>query len=240
MKKLAIALMLISTPLWAAPPFTPAQEARIKVLIKETLIENPSILAQAADAYNQQAEQQQQNEVKQIISQNKDALYNDSGSPHIGASKPKLTLVLFTDYNCPYCKQFDPYMEKIIKAHPEVEVVFKFLPFRSASSLTSARDALTVWETQPDRFLAFNDRLMAKKGYHDDASIKAAEKTVGVTVNEPSKRSLETIKTNLALANKLRIQGTPAILIGDTLLSGYVPYDQFEKMVETELAKVEK
>jgi protein-disulfide isomerase len=35
-------------------------------------------------------------------------LFNSPTSPRLGAKHPKLTLVLFTDYNCPYCKQFDP------------------------------------------------------------------------------------------------------------------------------------
>lgn len=73
-----------------------------------------------------------------------DFLFNDPNSPRIGAKNPKLTLVVFTDYNCPYCKKFDPYLEKIVEKHPDVAVVFKFLPFRSESSLTAARDALTV------------------------------------------------------------------------------------------------
>ncbi len=76
-------------------------------------------------------------------------LFNDPNSPRIGAKNPKLTLVVFTDYNCPYCKKFDPYLEKIVEKHPDVAVVFKFLPFRSESSLTAARDALTLWRQEP-------------------------------------------------------------------------------------------
>ena len=59
MKKSLIALLLVATPLWAAAPFTPEQEARIQQLIRETLVENPQILAEAADAYDKQAQKQQ-------------------------------------------------------------------------------------------------------------------------------------------------------------------------------------
>jgi hypothetical protein len=41
--------------------------------------------------------------------------------------------------------------------------------------VTSARDALTVWRSHPEQFMKFNDILMAKKGYHDDASIQEAK-----------------------------------------------------------------
>lgn len=54
MKKLLILLMIIAAPVWAVEPFTPAQEARIKEMIRETLVSNPDILAQAVDAWQQQ------------------------------------------------------------------------------------------------------------------------------------------------------------------------------------------
>lgn len=153
----------------------------------------------------------------------------------IGAKNPTLTLVVFTDYNCPYCKKFDPYLEKIVEKHPDVAVVFKFLPFRSESSLTSARDALTVWRSHPDRFMKFNEVLMAKKGYHDDASIQEAQKRAGVNVTTLDEQSLVTIKHSLLIAEKLGIQGTPATLIGEGLLPGWVPYEQFDEIVSDAL-----
>ncbi|PKH21290.1 copper resistance protein [Enterobacterales bacterium CwR94] len=239
MKKLALTLLLAATPLWAtAAPFTPEQEARIKEMIRETLVSNPEILAQAADAYDKQAQAQQNDVIKQVVEKNKDALFNDAGSPRLGAANAKLVMVSFTDYNCPFCKTFDPLLEKIVEKYPDVAVVIKPLPFRSESSLTSARDALTVWKDNPDKFLALHHRLMAKKGYHDDASIKAAEQKVGVTVSQPSKESLDTVNSNLALSQHLGIQGTPATLIGDQMLPGAVSYDQLEAVVKAELAKL--
>ena len=160
-----------------------------------------------------------------------DFLFNDPDSPRIGAKNPKLTLVVFTDYNCPYCKKFDPYLEKIVEKHPQVAVVFKFLPFRSESSLTAARDALTVWRSHPEQFMKFNETLMAKKGYHDDASIQEAQKRAGVNVATPDDTSLVTVKRSLIIAEKLGIQGTPASLIGEGLLPGWVPFEQFDEMV---------
>ena len=59
MKKLLILLMIIAAPVWAAGAFTPAQEARIKEMIRETLVSNPDILAQAVDARQQQTAGQQ-------------------------------------------------------------------------------------------------------------------------------------------------------------------------------------
>ena len=230
-------LMTASLQAVAAPALTPAQEARVQELVQETLLKHPEILAAAAEKLDQQSAEASQQQMKSVLAQNSDFLYRDPNSPRIGAAKPRLTLVVFTDYNCPYCKKFDPYLEKIVAKYPDVAVVFKFLPYRSESSVTSARDALTVWRAHPEQFMKFNDLLMAKKGYHDDASIDQAKQKAGVVVNEPDSESFETVKKSLALAQQLGIQGTPATLIGDEMLSGWVPYEQFDAMVSDALKK---
>jgi len=145
-KSLLLPLMFLTLPALAAAPFTPEQEARIKELIRETLVQNPSILAEAADAFDKEASRQQQNVVAQVVKKNHDALFNDKGSPRVGAANPALTLVYFTDYNCVFCKKFDADIEKLLKTYPQVSVVLKPLPYRAETSLTSARLALTVWE----------------------------------------------------------------------------------------------
>lgn len=239
MKKtlLTIALLSVSWLASAASALTPAQEARVQELVKETLLNHPEILAAVAEKLDQQNAQASQEQVKQVIAQNRDALFQDPNSPRIGAAHPALTLVVFTDYNCPYCKKFDPYLEKIVEKYPDVAVVFKFLPYRSESSVSAARDALTVWRAHPEQFGKFNGVLMAKKGYHDDASIEAAKRKAGVNVAAPDAQSLATIKNSLALAEPLGIRGTPATLIGDELLSGWVPYEQFDALVAEALKK---
>lgn len=235
LKNSLFAVLLLSAPVLAAAPFTPEQEARIKVLIRETLVQNPAILAEAADAFDKEAARQQQNVVAQMVEKNRDMLFSDAGSPRIGAEKPALTLVYFTDYNCVFCKKFEADITTLLKAYPQVAVVIKPLPYRAESSLSSARLALTVWNQQPKNFLKLHEMLMTKKGNHDEASISAALKKTGVTLAAPDKASLDTINHNLTLAQQLGVQGTPATLVGNQLISGAVPYAQLEAAVKDAL-----
>lgn len=166
MKTTLLTFLLLSASLTASAssPLTPAQEARVQALVQETLLSHPEILIAAADKLDRQNARAEQESLKQVLSQYGDFLFHDPHSPRIGAQKPKLTLVVFTDHNCPYCKKFDPYLEKIVEKYPDVAVIFKFLPWRSESSMTAARDALTLWRTHPEQFAKFNAILMAKKG----------------------------------------------------------------------------
>ncbi|MBB1202649.1 DsbA family protein [Enterobacteriaceae bacterium 89] len=168
-----------------------------------------------------------------------DLLFNDPNTPAMGAKNPRLTLVSFTDYNCPYCKQFDPELEKIVHKYPEVRLVVKLLPFRSESSANSARIALTAWRQQPDQFWALHQRLMAKKGYHDDASILSAQQKTGTEAIKADGQSGETLQMNLILSQVLGVQGTPATLVGKTMVPGAIPYDELEALVKEELAKAD-
>ncbi|MEX3021774.1 DsbA family protein [Kluyvera sp. STS39-E] len=239
MKKtlLSLILLAVSLPLYAAPALTAAQEARVQELVQETLLNHPEILTAVAEKLDRQDAQANQQQLDKVIADHADFLFRDPNSPRIGAKNPRLTLVVFTDYNCPYCKKLDPYLEKIVAKYPDVAVIFKFLPYRAESSVTAARDALTVWREKPQQFLHFNEVLMAKKGYHDDASIVAAKKKAAVVVDTPDNQSLETLKKSLSLAEQLGIQGTPATLIGNELLAGWVPFEQFDAMVSDALKK---
>ena len=163
-------------------------------------------------------------------------LFNDPNSPRTGAASPKLTIVSFTDYNCPYCKQFDPMLEKIVQENPDVQLIVKLLPFKGQSSVNAAKAALSTWQQAPDKFWALHQRLMAKKGYHDDASIAAAKVKTGTDSIKTDDKTLDSLKMNLILAQVLNIQGTPATIIGDQMVAGAIPYDDLEGLVKEQLA----
>ncbi len=170
-------------------------------------------------------------------SQLTEMIFNDPASPRKGAEKPALVIVNFTDYNCPYCKQFDPMLEKIVQDYPQVQLVVKLLPFRGESSMTSARVALTTWRQQPEKFWALHQRLMAKKGTHDDASILNAQQKTQTAAIKADAQSTDSVKLNLILSQVLGIQGTPATIVGDQLVAGAIAYDDLEALVKEQLAK---
>lgn len=170
-------------------------------------------------------------------SQLTEMIFNDPASPRKGAEKPALVIVNFTDYNCPYCKQFDPMLEKIVQDYPQVQLVVKLLPFRGESSMTSARVALITWRQQPEKFWALHQRLMAKKGTHDDASILNAQQKTQTADIKADARSSDSVKLNLILSQVLGIQGTPATIVGDQLVAGAIAYDDLEALVKEQLAK---
>ncbi len=184
-----------------------------------------------------QATSEQQQKIDMLIEQ---MLFNDSDSPRFGAEKPQLTVVNFTDYNCPYCKQLDPILEKIVQKYPQVTVVIKPLPFKGESSVLSARTVLTTWRRHPEQFQALHQKLMQKKGQHDAASVSMAIEKSGTSNITPDDKSLETLNMNLQLARLVGVHGTPATIIGDEMIAGAVSWEVLEEVVKEKLAVIDE
>ena len=193
------------------------------------------LLCVSAFSFAAPAEEPQSNGNDQLAQ----LLFNDPNSPRTGAKEPKLTIVSFTDYNCPYCKQFDPMLEKIVHDNPDIQLIVKLLPFKGQSSVNAAKAALSTWRQQPDKFWALHQRLMAKKGTHDDASILSAQQKTRTADIAADEQSLESVKMNLILSQVLGIQGTPATIVGDEMVAGAIAYDDLEALVKEQLAKAD-
>ena len=59
----------------------------------------------------------------------------DPGSPASGAARPDVTVVIFTDYQCPICKRTDPALYRLLAADPKVRVVWKDWAIRDRKSV---------------------------------------------------------------------------------------------------------
>jgi protein-disulfide isomerase len=134
----------------------------------------------------------------------------------------KITVVEFFDYRCGYCKVAAPEVVKLIAEHPDVRFVFKEFPIFGEVSDSAARIALTAgakskgldlysaWMSDKALDEAALDRHLASAGL-DPAAVRkaAADPAIG-------RQILDT----RALASALKIEGTPAFIIGDTMIPG--------------------
>nr|ELR5258610.1 thioredoxin domain-containing protein [Providencia rettgeri] len=222
-----------------AAPLNAEQEAQVRKLVRDTLVENPEILEEAIVALQAKQGEKQQAQMKETLKMEKEALFNDPTSPVLGNKNAKLVLVNFTDFNCPFCKRFDPQLEDIVKKYPnDVAVVIKYLPFKGQTSMDSAQLTMTLWQENPKAFEALHHKFMQKQGMLSDANIKEALKATSNDKLKASEKSREGIRTNMMLAEKLGVNGTPATLVGEEMIPGAIDAQQFEAIVKEQLAKL--
>jgi protein-disulfide isomerase len=153
------------------------------------------------------------------------AVLTDPGSPSAGAAAPDVTIVVFTDYQCPICKATDPALEDLIARDPHVRVVFKDWPIFGAASTAAARAALAA--DRQGKYLAFHRGLMAAKVRINDAEIRRIGIASGVDWTQLTQVEAahadeldRQLRRHASQAWSLGLQGTPAYLVGPYLLEG--------------------
>jgi protein-disulfide isomerase len=154
-----------------------------------------------------------------------EAVLTDPGSPRVGDADADVTIVVFTDYQCPICKATDPALERLIAADPHVRVIFKDWPIFGPRSRAAARAALAA--DRQGRYLAFHNALMATRVRLDDAAIQRIGVAAGVDwprLQADAAAAGPDLDRQLARqANQawsLGLRGTPAYLIGPYLIEG--------------------
>jgi protein-disulfide isomerase len=224
--RLLLGLLLIlplAAPTRADEPLSPAQKAAVEKLIHDYFMAHPEFMVDVLHAAEAKLKAQKADETRQAIAAKRDELLHDASSPVGGNPQGDVTIVEFFDYRCPYCKEVEPSLEELLRQDPKLRIVYKEFPVLGPASVYASRIALAA--RKQGRYAAFHSAMMAMKGDITDDVVLAVAQRAGVDIgkakaemNAPEIGDL--IKRNYALADALDIQGTPAFIIGDTLIPG--------------------
>ncbi len=217
----------------AVGKFSTSDRADIEKIIKEYLLNNPEILYEVQTALETKMEKEQAEKTKKAIAENAKAIYRDPNAALAGNPDGDITVVEFFDYNCGYCKRGFADIAKLIKADPNVRVVFKEYPILSADSEKAAMVALAA--QQQGKYWEVHQKLILARGRVTEASALKAAEEVGVDMDklkadmesDAVKDEIEGVKK---LARDMGINGTPHFLVGDRSIGG-APQDLFDQLV---------
>jgi protein-disulfide isomerase len=214
--------------------FSAEQRAAIVEILREALRTDPSILADAIAAMQAAGQALEQARLREAIAANAEALYRDPGDPALGPARAAVTLVEFTDYRCPYCRRMHPVIAELLRREPGLRVVVKEIPILGPASVTAARAGLAAHA--PGGFPRFHDALMRLRGEPDEAALLQLAAETGLDParllrDMNSETVTRRLNANLELAQTLGIQGTPAYVVGETLLPGAVPIERLREAV---------
>lgn len=164
------------------------------------------------------------------------SLFDDPASPIAGNPLGTVDVVEFFDYRCPYCRMMEPELNELIQQDKNVRLILKEWPIFGGISVYAAQVALASnWQ---GKYLQVHAALFAIPRTMDQAGIRDAAQRAGVDLkrldHDLSQRSLD-ISTMLAQndmeARALQLQGTPAFVIGNTLVPGALTMDQLQELV---------
>ncbi|HMO02481.1 MAG TPA: thioredoxin domain-containing protein [Oligoflexia bacterium] len=179
----------------------------------------------------------------ELESQFKNPVKVDVGSsPTKGPSNAKITIVEFSDFQCPYCSRGKNVMEEVLKAYPQdVRLVFKNLPLPfHDQARPAARAALAAGKQ--GKFWEMHDALFDNQGSLQESWYVEKAKALGLDVEKFKKDMASTeieeqIKTDETLARNLGIQGTPGFFVNGVAVKGAYPFDHFKMIIDRWLQK---
>jgi protein-disulfide isomerase len=203
--------------------------------VRAYLLEHPEVIAEAISRLESQQSAQQATEVQAVLKSRADEVFRDPDSPVGGNPNGNVTLVEFFDYNCPYCRQMVPVMTQAESADSQLRIVYKEFPILGPNSRLAAKAALAAHKQ--GKYLAFHKALFQVRGAVDPSKVAEVAVTVGLDVDrlkadmeDPAIAAL--IEKNLALAQALRIDGTPGFAAGRQILRGAVDLKALQAFIQ--------
>jgi protein-disulfide isomerase len=210
----------------------PKDRAGLDQAIHDYLMAHPEVVVDALKAAQQQADAQAAEQSRRVISTKRKELLDSPDDLVQGNPKGDVTLVEFFDYRCPYCKQVEPSLDALLKEDRKLRIVYKEFPILGEASVYATRAALAA--KKQGKYAEFHRAMMATKGDIGDETVLNVATSLGLNVGKiktdmgaPEIEKL--IDKNYGLADALNIQGTPAIIVGDTLIPGAVDLDALRK-----------
>ena len=167
-------------------------------------------------------------------------LRRDDGDPVMGNVNGSLVIYEFSDYNCGYCKRIFPTIQQLLANNDDIRLVVKEFPILSQSSLMAARAGVAA--QKQGKFSAFHREMMIYRGQLSEAAIMTAARTAKLDLDQ-LRQDMDSRATNAIIdrtragAAALDLSGTPALIIGETIIPGAVSLEELQNVINRERAK---
>lgn len=233
---LIVALILIRQPGLLAGGDLASSQRATESSVRDYIMANPEIVQDALEELRRREMADRDRAAKQQIAANRQELFFDSGSVVGGDPEGDVTVVEFFDYNCTYCRQSHEATKKL-QQKEGVRFVFKEFPILGPGSVVAARAALASVHQGTDEYIAFHNALMEYPSSVDEQAVMAVAEEVGLDVSQlqfdmRSPQIDKIIDANMALAQKVGVNGTPTFIVEDNLVGGAAQYEYLAHLVQ--------
>lgn len=203
-------------------------------VIRDTLRANPELVLEALQVLQDRRDSAGRAQQSAVIAANQDALVGSPNDFVGGNPRGDVTVVEFFDYRCPYCRQAMTTVQALIKGDPQVRLVYKEFPILGPQSLVAAKIAVAA--RQDARYEALHEALMqAPAPLSEDQALSLAASlgfdraALAEAMTSPEVERI--LQANHVLARALGINGTPAFVVGQTLVPGVASLDDLKRLV---------
>ncbi len=166
-----------------------------------------------------------------------------AAGPRKGEEEAPVTIVEFSDFECPFCGRVNPTIEKIRDSYgDQVQVVFRQFPLEIHHNARKAGEAALCADEQ-GQFWAMHDAMFDdQKNLAADGLKSIAAQIAGLNAGDfnaclDSGRHAETVEQDLKDGVRAGVSSTPAFFINGRYLSGAQPFEVFAEIIDDELER---
>ena len=166
-----------------------------------------------------------------------------AGDPSLGSQSAPVTIVEFSDFQCPFCQRVAPTLKQVRDAYGDkVRIVWKDFPltqihpqaFKAGEAAHCAGDQGKYWE--------FHDRLFANQQALQPSDLKKYAADLGLDTAAfnaclDSSKHGERVRNGVAEGTRLGVNSTPTIYINGRMLSGAQPFEVLKGVIDEELSR---
>ncbi|MFN7964554.1 MAG: thioredoxin domain-containing protein [Acidobacteriota bacterium] len=166
---------------------------------------------------------------------------NDPGQ---GPADAPITMIAFSDYQCPFCKRVEPTVHDVLAKYPgKIRYVFRDYPLSFHQFAQKAGEAAGCADEQ-GKFWEMHEKLFANNTALAVDNLKQYAKDLGLNADQfnqcldGGKRAQE-VSEDFNAGNLAGVSGTPAFFINGRFINGAVPLENFTEVIDEELARAD-
>lgn len=165
--------------------------------------------------------------------------------PVLGKKDAPVTIIEFSDYQCPFCGRFYTQTLPLIKSKyidtGKVKLIFRDFPLSFHPEAMPAAVAANCAGEQ-GKYYQYHDKIFDNQATMGGNSYKQWAQELGLNVAQwesclKDPKQTEEVQKDLRDGTAAGVQGTPAFFINGQLISGAQPFSVFEQIIEAELSK---
>jgi predicted DsbA family dithiol-disulfide isomerase len=168
------------------------------------------------------------------------------GHPTKGPANAPVTIVEFSDFECPYCAGIFPTLKKVEDTYKDkIRIVYRQFPLNNIHPKAQKAAEASLCANEQGKFWQMHDAMFGDQGKLtvDDLKAKAAALSMNTEMFATcldSNKHAAAVRDSLVEGSKAGVDGTPALFINGRYLGGNQPYAEIEKVIEDELARAGK
>jgi protein-disulfide isomerase len=216
-----------------------ASRLQTEKIVRDYLMKNPEVIREALAALQAKETAERTRLVAVNLKKKEKEIFSMPADPFSGNPDADVSIAVFFDYTCGYCRKTMPSLKALIEKDPSVRIVYKEFPILGSASHNASLAALAAG--RQGKYLEFHNGLMEANDL-GDTGIKNIAERLGLDHTRLLKDMADPklaaqIARNASLANALNIHGTPAYVVNDQIIPGAIDAKSLARIVEKHRAK---